>query len=264
MLNLLFIGDIFGIIGRRCIEKYLPIIKKDLNINFVIANNENATHGSGCSLQNYKFLMENGVNCCTSGNHFLGRKDVLSTPSLFENQIRPLNYPTKYPCVGSKVFNFNSYKIRVTNLIGNAFIQGPQNNAFSEFDRLINDKSYEKCDFHLVDFHGEATGEKRAFAEKYYKEFDVFVGTHTHVQTNDLQLLHDKSLFISDVGCTGAVDSVLGCDTDAMISRTELGYIMNMNFIERGKCNFCAMFVQFDLDKKSIISKKLIQEVVEI
>ena len=262
-LNLLFIGDIFGKIGRNCVEKILPSIKNEYNINFIIANSENSTHGNGCSYSNYKTFMTLGLNCLTSGNHFLGHKDVYEHPELFDNQLRPLNFPKNYPLVGSKIYNFNNYKIRVTNMIGNTFMQPCMDNPFETFKEFLTTIK-NTHDFHLVDYHAEATGEKRAFAEMFSSDVDAIIGTHTHVQTNDDAILNSKTFFITDVGCTGAVDSILGADKKAMILRSAYNMRSKISHPETGLCNFCAVYLQYDFDKKAITKFEKISRKIEV
>lgn len=257
-IKVLFIGDIYGKIGRKLLIEQLPKIKSELKVDFVIANNENATHGHGCSLQDYKALSVSGINCFTSGNHFLGHKDVKVLSKDFENQLRPANFPPNYVCEFTKVFNINGIEIRVSNIMGNAFINLALDNCFTTFDQKLR---FSYPAIHILDFHGEATGEKRSFAEKNSPYLSAVIGTHTHVQTADEQILNGRTAFISDVGAISAVDSVLGADKNAMIARN--AYSMNVPVIniESGLCKFCAVVMEFDpCSGKAISIKRINQE----
>ena len=244
LIKILFIGDIFGRVGRNIVFSALPNIKKQYGINFVIANNENATHGHGCNLNHYKQLSEVGINCFTSGNHFMGCP--VPSEDLVPNQIRPLNLPYTYPLSGSKVFNYNGIKIRVTNLIGNSYIQMGQDNVFTSFENFL--KNNNENLIHIVDLHAEATGEKRAFAEMFDSKVSAIIGTHTHVPTADEKVLLKGTAFITDVGCCGAVDSVLGADKKAMIYRSAYGMKTKIENIEHGLAEFNAVVITIDAD----------------
>lgn len=237
--NILFIGDVFGKPGRHVVNHFLPLLKEEENISFVICNNENATHGNGCNYNHYKELTAVGVNCFTSGNHFLGVKDPFTRGTEMPNQLRPLNFNDKYPLIGTKIFKFNDIRIRVTNIIGNTYMDLGQNNPFESFEKLL--ENCEPSDIHFVDFHGEATGEKRAFAEYFDGKITCMVGTHTHVQTADEKILPKGTAFISDVGSCGPEDSVLGADKNAMISKAAFGIRCKQVNPEHGLANFAGI-----------------------
>lgn len=222
-LSILCFGDCCGKVGRNALAKAIPELKEKYSADFVIVNSENATNGRGCSLSSYRELIKSGADCLTSGNHFYEQRDVFSpdAPILFEKQIRPLNLAKDAPLKGSKIFEIKGFKVRVTNLLGRVEINGAQSNPFTDMDELL--EKDEKVDFDIVDFHAEATGEKRALAEYLDGRISLFVGTHTHVQTNDCQKLNKGTLFISDLGMCGLFDSCLGMLKDNVVKKVGFG-----------------------------------------
>ncbi len=219
-LRVLFFGDCVGTLGRKALARGLPLLKDRYQADFTFVNCENATHGRGCSHEHYLELLAAGADCLTSGNHFYGNRDVFREGLDFSKLVRPLNFGPKAPLAGSRVFRVGAKTVRVTNLIGRVEMTGAQSNPFTDMDELIAN-SHE--DFHLVDFHGEATGEKRCLAEYLDGRISLFVGTHTHVQTNDAKVLDKGTCFISDAGMCGADDSCLGMGKDNAIARTAFG-----------------------------------------
>lgn len=233
-ISVLCLGDCVGRVGRMAIKKLLPLLKDKYQADFVVANSENATHGRGCSLESYNELIGAGIDCLTSGNHFYDQRDVMGekASALFERQIRPLNFAPQAPLRGSLLFSVKGFSLRVTNLIGRVEIQGAQSNPFLDMDKLLRDNR--PADFHIVDFHGEATGEKRALAEYLDGRVSLFFGTHTHVQTNDAQRLNKGTLFITDLGMCGLFDSCLGMMKESVIKRTAFGLPGVLQIAESG------------------------------
>lgn len=249
-ISVLCFGDCCGRVGRRALNKLIPLLKDKYQADFVIVNSENATHGRGCSLESYNELVEAGADCLTSGNHFYDQRDVMNEKAsiLFERQIRPLNFAPQAPLRGSLVFPVKGYTLRVTNLIGRVEIQGAQSNPFLDMDKLL--KETKPTDFHIVDFHAEATGEKRALAEYLDGRISLFMGTHTHVQTNDAQMLDKGTLFISDLGMCGLYDSCLGMLKESVINRTAFGLPGALQIAEEGLGFVSGIHVLLAKDKK--------------
>ena len=185
-MNILFVGDIVGKVGRKALSENLAQIKKKYDIDFVIANGENISRGKGITKNHYDFLIKSGVDCITLGNHYKDREDIKNYIDRVDKLIRPLNLKEDFPGVGTKVFYKNGISIRVSNLLGSAYSKIPVNDPYLEILSVIeNDES----DIHIIDFHAEYTGEKKALALSLKNSISAFIGTHTHVQTNDAQIL---------------------------------------------------------------------------
>lgn len=230
-ISVLFFGDIVGRVGRKAFEKGLPILKDKYQADFCLANCENATHGRGCSYEHYKGLIDAGASCLTSGNHFYGSKDVMNPEYDFSKLVRPYNIGPKAPLVGTRVFTVKGRTIRVTNLIGLTEMTGGLSNPFTDMDLIIKNA---KEDFHIVDIHAEATGEKRALAEYLNGRVSLVVGTHTHVQTNDAQILKKGTAFISDLGMCGTDYSCLGANIPEVIQKVAFGLPLKYEYADKG------------------------------
>jgi metallophosphoesterase (TIGR00282 family) len=260
IVRILFFGDVVGPLGRTGVKDYLSFHKEKDGIDFVIANGENATHGHGLSYDHYKQLLSYGVDVVTNGNHLFNCKDALEPKLNFSNAVRPYNLDVDCPGVGTKVFEFNNIKIRVTNLLGRVFISMAQSNPFYDIDKIIAE---DDSDIHIIDFHAEATAEKRCFAEYVDGRVSAVFGTHTHVQTNDLKTLNKGTLFISDVGMNGAYDSVLGFDKYGSIRRTSTGMPSEMEVNRKGKILINAILFDVNIESKKVEKFKLINEIEE-
>ena len=218
-MKILFIGDLYGKSGRDAAFTYIKSIREKYNIDLVIANGENSAHGSGMVDKSYRDMKSSGIDIITLGNHFLDKEEILPLLRNKTDIVRPLNIAGLYPGYGSRVFEIKGYKVRVTNLLGrvNVKTRGVEmvKNPFTTMDELL-DTSNEKI--HIVDFHAEATGEKKSLARYLDGRVSAIIGTHTHVQTADNQVLNKGSAYISDVGYCGSYDSVLGIDNKDAIS----------------------------------------------
>lgn len=215
-MKILFLGDIFGSIGRDMVYDYLPRIKQKYGIDFVIGNSENVTHGKGLNKRHYQELIFHGVQALTMGNHTYSKREIYDYIDEADRLIVPQNRQDGLPGVGSRLFDIKGKKIRVTNLLGVAFMDPETKNPFYAIDEVLKNKDW---DYHIVDFHGEATSEKIVFASYVDGRVDAVLGTHTHVPTADASLLPKGTLFISDVGMCGPIYSAIGCDLSVMLRR---------------------------------------------
>ena len=164
----------------------------------------------------YDFLIKNGVDCVTLGNHYKDRIEVKDYIEQVDNLIRPINIEEEFPGEGSKVFEVDGVNIRVSNILGSAYSKIPVKDPYLEALSVIeNDDS----DIHIIDFHADSTGEKKAFAYSLKNTVSAVIGTHTHVQTRDAQILNTGVLYISDVGMCGSYNSVLGTEINSVIER---------------------------------------------
>ena len=219
-MNILFIGDVFSAIGREMIERYLPLLKEKYEIDFVIANVENATHGKGLIKKHYNEFLFQGISFMTMGNHTFAKKELFDYIDEADRLIVPYNQPKALPGIGSREILFKNRKIRVTNLLGITFMDGKSQNPFEAIDDILaNDQS----DIHIIDFHAEATSEKVALGYYLDGKVSAVLGTHTHVTTADEKILPKGTAYQSDVGMTGPYHSAIGCDVDSIIKRMKMG-----------------------------------------
>ena len=214
VIEILFIGDIVGKPGRRAVREYLQKNKFD----FVIANVENASHGFGLTQKNHNDLIEYGIDAFTSGNHIWDKNDIYDYIDTSDRLIRPLNYPNCNYGTGYRIFNIKGKKIGVINLLGRTFMS-PVDSPFESLQNCF-EKIKDKVDFTIIDIHAEATAEKLSLA--YLAKdlgINAVLGTHTHVQTSDEQIIDGKTLYITDVGFTGAKNSIIGMDIETSLKR---------------------------------------------
>ena len=214
-MKVLFIGDIVGRVGRRMIKEKLPYFIKKYDIDFVIANGENATHGKGLIRHHYEELIEAGVDVIILGNHFDSKNEIIKYIDRADRLIRPINLIRPFPGEGSALFDLDGITVSVTNVLGSAFIKEEVNSPYLSTLELL--ETSEPANIHIIDFHAEATGEKQSFAYALDGKVSAVIGTHTHVQTNDARILPNGTAFISDAGMTGFNDGILGCDKDTVI-----------------------------------------------
>ncbi|MDA3814273.1 MAG: TIGR00282 family metallophosphoesterase [Candidatus Cloacimonetes bacterium] len=216
-MNILFIGDIFGSPGRNLMKKYLPELMKEFEIDFCIANGENAAHGKGITEKTANELFKYGVDCFTSGNHIWDRKDSIEYLKREPRILKPLNYSDKAVGAVKYIAKVGNSKLAVINLIGQVYMN-PIDSPFIALDNFLPEiKKITNNIF--VDFHAEATAEKRALAFYFDGRVSAMIGTHTHVQTADEDILPNKTAYISDVGMTGPHDSCIGVDKDIVIRK---------------------------------------------
>ena len=236
-----------GRAGRDAGFEMLPDIKNEYNIDYTIANGENASGGLGMNCRGYEELRRAGVDFFTMGNHTFSKKEVNSLFNEGENLIRPANIAGDFPGDGMAIINIGTEKLAVINLLGNIYIDGENESPFFIAKELIK-KAREKTNNIIIDFHAEATSEKEALAYYLDGEITALVGTHTHIQTADERILPCGTAYITDVGRTGVRDSVLGLDKDASIARFVLPKDEKKPpfKVATGKTQLCAVVIQTD------------------
>jgi len=217
-MKILFVGDVVGKVGRKALTKSLSFIKDSYKTDFVIVNGENITNGRGMNQNHYHFLCELPINCITLGNHYKDKDEIINVLDN-DNIVRPLNIVGSFPGEGSRSYFVKGKMVRVINLLGTAFMKEEVKDPYIEAIRLLeNDKS----DIKIIDFHAEATGEKKAFAYSLKEKVTAVLGTHTHVQTCDNQILNTGIAYITDVGMCGSYNSVLGDEINSVVGRITL------------------------------------------
>jgi metallophosphoesterase (TIGR00282 family) len=217
-MRILFIGDIVGKPGRRAIQEILERLISEHEIEFTIANGENAAGGMGITPPIALEILDEGVDVLTSGNHIWAKKEII--PFLDEESriLRPANYPAQVPGRGKGVFQLsNGQKIGVLNLEGRVFMKH-LDCPFRVAEREVEFLRKETLAI-LVDFHAEATSEKIAMGWFLNGKVSAVLGTHTHVQTCDEGILDGGTAYITDVGMTGPLDSVIGIRKEVALER---------------------------------------------
>lgn len=236
-----------GRCGRDAVFELLPEIKDEYNIDYTIANGENASGGLGMNRRGYEELCRAGIDFFTMGNHTFSKKEIISLLNEGENIVRPANLAGENPGEGMAIINIGGAKLAIINLIGKIFIDENNESAFFTADELIK-KAKEKTPNIIIDFHAEATSEKEALGYYLDGRASAILGTHTHIQTADERILPQGSAYITDVGRTGAVNSVLGLDKDASIARFILPPdIKKPPFkVAEGKGQLCGVVIKLD------------------
>ena len=217
----------------------MPGLKERHGVDFVIANGENVAGGIGLTPATAEELLKAGVDVITSGNHIWAQKEIIPCLDSKMPVLRPLNYPPGVPGRGYIVAN----NIVVVNLIGRTFI-GNFDCPFRAMDKLLAELAPE-LKIIIVDFHAEATSEKVALGRYLDGRVSAVLGTHTHVGTIDVQLLPKGTAYVTDIGMTGPDDSIIGDDTEAVLSRF-LSLIPNRLTVGKGRVIFNAILVNVD------------------
>ena len=216
-MKILAVGDIVGENGLDKLKAILPHLKQREKIDFVIVNGENVAGGIGITEKLYQQILYAGADVVTLGNHTWSKKDIFHF--IDDHQIlRPANYPKGVQGKGYQLYPYKNKVIAVINLIGRTNMGVLSENPFLEADHIL-EKIKDKADIIVVDFHAEATAEKIAFANYLDGRVHVIFGTHTHVQTADETILPKGTAYITDIGMTGPIDSVIGMDKEASIKR---------------------------------------------
>ncbi len=216
-MNILVLGDVVGENGCEFIRKKLPSFKKMKGIDFCIANGENSAASNGVTPYSADHLFTSGVDFITLGNHTYKRKEIYNYLDDCENIIRPYNYPSMNPGKGVAVVDTGAFKIGIINLLGVMFMENVEN-PFYAVEKALKEIENE-TKIILVDFHAETTSEKKAMGFYLDKRVSVVFGTHTHVLTADNRVLQGGTGYITDIGMCGVTDSVLGVDTNTIITK---------------------------------------------
>lgn len=255
-MRILAIGDIIGKPGREAVDILLPDLRQQYRVDLVIANGENAAGGVGITALTAKELLDVGVDIITSGNHVWAHKDIL--PHLDSDMpiLRPLNYP---PGVVGRGYLIRK-NVMVVSLMGRTFI-GNLDCPFQAMDKLLAAVT-PKTPVIIVDFHAEATSEKMAMGRYLDGRVSAVLGTHTHVGTIDHQIFPKGTAYVTDIGMTGPIDSIIGDKVELVISRF-LSAIPHRLSVGEGRTVFNAILVDIDESSGKARSIERIQREVE-
>ena len=214
MINVLFAGDIVGSRGCDFAEDTVRRLKGKEKIDIVIVNGENSADGNGITKRSMEQIFS-FADVITTGNHCFRRKEFTEYYDIKENLLRPANYPDGVVGKGVVTVDMGRYSFAVINLMGTAFMEA-LNNPYECIDRLLGDIDTKNI---LVDFHAEATSEKKAMGFYLSGKVSAVIGTHTHVQTADEAILDGHTAYITDAGMCGAELSVLGVKKELAIEK---------------------------------------------
>ena len=226
------------------LKERIPHYVEKYDIDFVIANGENASHGKGLTRNQYFELVDAGVDAITLGNHYMSKSDILRYINQVDRLVRPYNLLKEFPGEGSVVFEVNDVSVRVTNILGSAFMNEEVNAPYYSILNLLAEE--EPATIHIIDFHAEATGEKQSLAFALDGKVSAVLGTHTHVQTSDAHVLPNGTAFISDVGMTGFADGVLGCTKETVVEKIIYGKQSKFQTPDEGRGVFSAVVLDID------------------
>lgn len=248
-MKILFIGDIYGSVGRMICSQVISLLLAKYRIDFVIANGENSAGGFGLTPDVVRSLQLLGIDCITTGNHLWDKKEII--PYLEEGNkdlLRPLNYPDGTLGVGSHIYG----KVGVINLLGRTFVNSiidcPFRGGLAEAIEMRK-----KTKIIVVDFHAETSAEKQALGLWLDGKVSAVIGTHTHVQTADERILQGGTAYITDVGMTGAFNSVIGARPKEAIERFLYGIPKRLQCAKDGR-RFNGVVIEIDEETGRAIS----------
>ncbi|MBQ5398805.1 MAG: TIGR00282 family metallophosphoesterase [Ruminococcus sp.] len=251
-MRILCIGDVVGKIGCEFLREKLPPLKRVKGIDLVVCNGENSSDGNGITPASADYLFDSGVDVITLGNHSFRRREAYEYLDTKPYIIRPANFPSA-PGFGSCVVDMGRVRVKVINLMGSLFMENGLVNPFNLVDTLLDSD----CKITVVDFHAETTSEKLAMGYYLDGRVSVVFGTHTHVQTSDDRVLEKGTGYITDLGMTGPMNSVLGVKPEIIIDKFKT--CMPQRFeLRRDKCKLeCVIFEVDDKTCKTILTERL-------
>ena len=216
IVRILAVGDIVASDGREYIYNNLNRIREKYKIDFCVANGENAATTNGINKDISDMLTQRGVDVITMGNHTFANKGIIPVLENNERVIRPVNYPPETEGAGYVIQDIGYARIAVINAMGRLHMD-PMDCPFRATERVLREIEG-KADVTVIDFHAETTSEKLAFGNYFDGKVNIIFGTHTHVQTADEHVLPGGTAYITDVGMTGVMDSVLGVKKDIIMN----------------------------------------------
>lgn len=253
-MKILAIGDIVGSRAVEHLEKNLWRLRREMQIDFVVANGENASEIHGLSSKHADAIFDAGVDVITLGNHTWSKRDLYNyLDDNTEKIIRPANYPGNAPGIGYTTVDVNGYRLLCINVLGQAFMD-PVGDPFDAVEYVLEREAGE-FDISLLDVHAEATSEKYAIARYFDGKIDIIFGTHTHVPTADLRILPGGTAYVTDLGMTGPDNGVLGTDTERVLTKMKM-HMPAQFIVADGKIE--AQAVLFTLDGTKVTELKRI------
>jgi metallophosphoesterase (TIGR00282 family) len=219
-MRLLFIGDVVGRAGRAAVAEYIPALRRQLDLDFVVANGENAAGGFGITETIAQEFLNAGVDCITLGNHSFDQREALVFIERALHVLRPMNYPAGTPGRGAWLYETaKGERVLVMSVMGRVFMDA-LDDPFAAVEKELGACPLGlACDVAILDIHAEASSEKQAMAHFADGRVSLAIGTHTHVPTADWRILPHGTAYQTDAGMTGDYDSVIGMDKEEPIRR---------------------------------------------
>ena len=246
-MRILFLGDVMGRAGRAAVVEHLPGLRRDLRLDFVVVNGENATGGMGLSGDHARALLAAGADCLTLGDHAFDQKDMLAFIEKEPRIIRPLNYSRMAPGRGARLFEAAGRKVLVVQALGQVFMKRPFDDPFSAVDAVLKTHTLGGlAQAIVVDMHCEATSEKMAMGHWCDGRASLVVGTHTHVPTADVQILGAGTAYQTDAGMCGDYNSVIGMEKTEPMRRFLTGMPKDRFQPAVGPATLAGVFVETD------------------
>ncbi len=247
-MKAVFIGDVVGKPGCDALCELLPQIKREYGADLAIVNGENSADGKGIDPKSADLIFGAGADVITTGNHAFRRRSVMEEYKKRGNLLRPHNFGERIAGKGVCEVDLGGYSAAVVNLIGTTYMQ-PVNNPFKCAERIIAGLSSKII---IVDFHAEATSEKRAMGFFLSGRVSAVLGTHTHVQTADEQIINGTA-YLTDVGMCGTRESILGVEKSVIIERF-LDYSPKKNYCAVGDVDVCGAAIEIDEETGRAVS----------
>jgi metallophosphoesterase (TIGR00282 family) len=246
-LNILLFGDVVGRVGREAVKAHLPALRRELAIDLAIVNAENAAHGFGVSEKIAGEMYEAGADVLSTGNHVWDQRELIQYIERDPRLLRPANFPKGTPGMGWRLQPLDGGRsVLVVNLMGRLFME-VLDDPFAVLDAILAEHPLGRSATAIVvDFHGEATSEKMAFAHFADGRVSAVVGTHTHVPTADAQILPGGTAYISDCGMCGDYDSVIGMQKGPAVRRFVTRMPGDKAHPAEGEATVCGVFVAID------------------
>lgn len=259
MIKVLFLGDVVGEAGLDAVRLLLPILKQKYDPDLTIVNGENASKGKGLLEKDYKHLLYSGADVITLGNHYRSKKQIDDYIDDAEALIRPYNLKGYEQGQGYAEFEINGSLVRVINMLGTAFMKEEVLDPIASMEKILEE---EEDAITIVDYHAESTSEKKIFSIYFDGKISASIGTHTHVQTNDLEILEGGTLHISDAGMCGSKEGVLGFSKESVIKKVVLNEKdAKFETIKEGKKMVNGIYFEIDEYTHRCLNATLIKEV---
>lgn len=243
-MKIIAIGDIVSKQGCEYLRQILPSLKKEYSADVVIANGENSAVGNGILPQSAQYIFDSGVDVITLGNHALKRPEIYDYLDKSPFIVRPVNFHSSAPGKGIAIIDKGYIQLAVVNLQGVVYLDNNEN-PFYAIDRVINEIKEMGIKIIVIDFHAEASSEKRAMGFYIDGRVSALLGTHTHVQTGDEQILPNGTGYITDLGMTGPYYSVLGVSPEKAIEKMKTNLPVRFTN-EDGPCTLEGCFIEID------------------
>jgi len=261
-MKILILGEIIGKPGKEAVKQLLPQLKKKYKPDLILANGEHLAGGKGLSKKSLLEMVDLGINFFTSGNHIWDRKEFIQDLKRHNLPlVRPANYPSSVPGKKISILKVKGNPVLIVNLIGRVYFPVHFDSPFEVIDKII--KKHNRIKIIIVDFHAEATSEKVALGRYIDGKVSIVFGTHTHIATEDYQILPLGTGYVTDIGMIGPLNSVLGADYQEIIKH----FLTQMPWrykLASGPCIFNALYLEIDNKTGQTKKIKKIRRIVKI